>query len=71
VHPLYPYVFLCALVAWLWRRRLLGFWGNFILAFFASPPLLALVLIIGTLRRGAPSRPAKAPPAKPVKPVAG
>ena len=55
------YLALCVVVAWLGRKRILGFWGNFILAFFVSPFILAIILFVGSLRPKAPQ-----PPAKPV-----
>lgn len=57
------YVAVCAVVAWLGRNRILGFWGNFLLAFFASPFVVAAIVIFGTLKRK--------PPQPPAKPVAG
>jgi len=45
------YLCVCFAVAWIGRNRLLGLWGNFIFAFFLSPILLALILIIGTPRK--------------------
>ena len=49
------YLFTCAAVAWLGRRRMLGFWGNFLLSFFMSPIAVALMLFIGTSRPSLPS----------------
>ncbi len=57
------YLVTCAVVAWLGRRRMLGFWGNFILAFFVSPLVVGIIIVAGSARPKAP------PP--PVKPVAG
>lgn len=57
------YLAVCAVVAWLGRNRILGFWGNFILAFFVSPLVVAAIVILGTLKRK--------PPQPPPKPVAG
>lgn len=55
------YLAVCAVVAWIGRHRILGFWGNFILAFFVSPLVVGIFIFVGTLRRKAPP-----PPAKPV-----
>jgi hypothetical protein len=55
------YLATCAVIAWIGRRRMLGFWGNFILAFFVSPLILAIIIFAGSRRPQAPS-----PPAKPV-----
>ncbi|MBM3779491.1 MAG: hypothetical protein FJW23_14850 [Acidimicrobiia bacterium] len=59
MHPLYVYLALCVAIAFIGRRRILGFWGNFILAFFVSPLVVAIILFAGTLRRKAPSPPPK------------
>lgn len=57
------YLALCVVVAWLGRNRMLRFWGNFILAFFVSPLVVALVLFVGTsVRRKVTA---------PTKPIAG
>jgi hypothetical protein len=57
------YLATCVVVAWLGRRRMLGFWGNAILAFFVSPLVVAIIIFAGSARPKAP--------APPVKPVAG
>jgi hypothetical protein len=57
------YLATCAVIAWIGRRRILGFWGNFILAFFVSPLVVAIIIFAGSVRPKAPS--------PPVKPVAG
>lgn len=55
------YLSICVVVGWLGSRRLLGFWGNSILAFFVSPLVVGIVLLVGSARPRAPL-----PPAKPV-----
>lgn len=45
------YLLVCFAVAWIGRDRVLGLWGNFILAFFLSPILLAVILLIGMPRK--------------------
>jgi hypothetical protein len=49
----------CVIVAWLGRNRMLRFWGNFILAFFVSPIVVAIVLFVGTPLRRKSTAPAK------------
>lgn len=62
------YLAVCFVVAWLGRNRMLRFWGNFILAFFVSPIVVAIILFAGTpIRRRVPPP----PPPPPAKPVAG
>ena len=61
---LFVYLLLCFAVAWIGRNRILRFWGNFLLAFLASPLIVALILIVG-----APVRPKAA--IEPAKTVAG
>lgn len=41
------YLLLCFAVAWYGRNRLLRLWGNFILAFFISPLVVAIILFVG------------------------
>lgn len=53
------YLSICVLVGWLGSRRLLGFWGNTILAFFASPLVVGVVLLLGSARPKAPLPPAR------------
>jgi hypothetical protein len=53
------YLSLCVLVGWFGSRRLFGFWGNSILAFFASPLLVGIVLLVGSARPKAPLPPLK------------
>ncbi len=53
------YLATCAAVAWIGRRRMLGFWGNSILAFFVSPLVVGIILFAGSVRPKAPQRPAK------------
>lgn len=62
VPPLAILAAICVSLAWMGRHRLLGFWGNLILAFLA-PPLVAFIVIAGAKR---PKR-----PAPPVMPSAG
>lgn len=40
------YVILCLYTAWLGKRRVLGFWGVFVLSVLLTPALMALVLLI-------------------------
>ena len=55
------YLATCAVVAWFGRRRMLGFWGNSILAFFVSPLVVSVIILAGSVRPTAPP-----PPAKPI-----
>jgi hypothetical protein len=51
------YLAACALIAWIGRRRILGFWGNFIVAFLVSPLVVAIIIFAGSARPKAPSPP--------------
>ena len=53
------YLILCFLVAWIGRNRMLRLWGNFILAFFISPLIVALILFISSPVRRKEAEPAK------------
>lgn len=48
---LFVYLIVCFAVAWIGRNRILGFWGNFLLAFLVTPVITALILIVGAPRR--------------------
>jgi hypothetical protein len=57
---LFVYLIASVFVAWLGRNRILGFWGNLILALILTPLIAAIVLIIGTpVRRKGLTKPAK------------
>ena len=55
------YVATCVVAGWFGRRRMLGFWGNSILAFFVSPLVVGLIILAGSVRPRAPL-----PPPRPV-----
>ena len=40
------YIFLCALVAWIGRYSRLGFWGILIIAFFLTPFITFIPVIL-------------------------
>ena len=60
VPPFIIYIAVCVALAWLGRNRILGFWGNLMLA-LAAPPAAALAVLVGSPR---PKRPTP-PPSKP------
>jgi len=62
IPPLAIYLGVCLVLGWLGRNRILGFWGNLMLAMLA-PPVAALVIFAGSPR---PKR-----PLPPVKPTVG
>lgn len=56
------YLATCVVAGWFGRNRMLGFWGNSILAFFVSPLVVGIILFAGSLRPAEPL-----PPVKPVR----
>ena len=60
------YLATCAVVGWFGRRRMLGFWGNSILAFFVSPLVAGVIILAGSVRPGRVRPTAPPPPAKPI-----
>lgn len=55
--PIVIYLAVCVTLAWLGRNRILGFWGNLILA-LAAPPVVALIVFAGSPRPKRPTPPA-------------
>jgi hypothetical protein len=48
------YLLSCALVGYLGRLRVLGFWGYFALSVVFTPFVIAIVLLVGAPRRPKP-----------------